>query len=198
MPYHIGDTRSYNVYDVGELANITESLQKDSESIENALLFGARRATKDLFVADNGYAALIQKNIYAEYDFATDGGAVGTVATRSVKVPKNSVILPGKLIVTTAFTSSGSATVAIGLAKLDGTAISTTALQAATAIGTLGTAGAHTINDNSGAGYNGLSTIDEDAYITFTIATAALTAGKAIVILPVVVPSVTTAAVEYE
>ena len=52
---------------------------------------------------------------YFEYDFARDGGAVGTIAMRGDALPDDAVVTNGKIQVQTALTSSGSATAAIQL-----------------------------------------------------------------------------------
>jgi hypothetical protein len=47
------------------------------------------------------------------YDFAVDGGAVGTITITAEKIPANAIILGGVVEVDTAVTSGGSATVAV-------------------------------------------------------------------------------------
>lgn len=52
----------------------------------------------------------------ARYDFAVDGGAVGTIPIGAIgaeKIPANAVILGGLIEVETAVTSGGAATVAV-------------------------------------------------------------------------------------
>jgi len=110
---------------------------------------------------------------YAKYDFAVDGGTVGTktpVASFNSTIPANAVLVGGAVNVTTAITSGGSATVAIGCS---GTGGSTTTLLGATAKASLGlnvvllTVTTFAVPKKiTGAGG-----------ITFTIGTAALTAG---------------------
>lgn len=60
------------------------------------------------------------KTVKAEYDFAIDGGAIGTLTLRGISgqgntVPADSVILGGYLYVITPPTSGGAGTGAIGI-----------------------------------------------------------------------------------
>ena len=66
----------------------------------------------------------------AVYSFAADGGVQGTITPkRTVSLPKNAVIVGGSINSTTAFTSDGSATLAVGTSA----GSSTTAILGATA-----------------------------------------------------------------
>lgn len=190
--YHIGDVRAYRAHDISDVANLTNSLKADSNSIENAILLGVRHATKDFFIAKDGAAAKLLNYAYFEYDFATDGGAIGEIDLRGTPIPKGSVVLPGLLIQQTALGSAGSPTVAIGSAKLDSTTIDADGFKTATAIASLFTNGAGvTVADD----LTGIT--DQDIIATITVATAALNAGQFVVLLPYVVPSVSTATVTY-
>jgi len=110
---------------------------------------------------------------WAKYSFAVDGGLVSTItpgASFNTTIPANAVLVGGAVNVTTAVTSAGLATVAIGCS---GTGGSTTTLLAATAKASLGlnvvllTVTSFAVPKKiTGAGQ-----------ITFTIGTAALTAG---------------------
>jgi hypothetical protein len=110
---------------------------------------------------------------WAKYSFATDGGLVSTItpgATANTTIPANAILVGGVVNVTTAVTSSGSATVAIGCA---GTGGSTTTLLAATAKTSL-TLNAVLATVTTFAAPKKLTGAGG---ITFTIGTAALTAG---------------------
>ena len=50
---------------------------------------------------------------YAEYSFATDGGAVGDIVLRGDLIPSGAVVTDALLVVDTALTSGGAATVAV-------------------------------------------------------------------------------------
>lgn len=54
-----------------------------------------------------------RRTAYAEYSFATDGGAVGDITLRGDTIPSGAVIIDALLRVTTVLTSGGAATVAI-------------------------------------------------------------------------------------
>lgn len=117
------------------------------------------------------------KTAAGEYDFAVDGGAIGSITLRSTAaaslgggVPAGSVITGGYVEVDTALTSSGSATVAITLegagdlvaaAAYSGAPWSSTGRKSIIPVGTGATTVKTTANRN----------------LTATIATAALTAG---------------------
>lgn len=112
------------------------------------------------------------KTVIVEYDFAVDGGAVGAIVLRGVggagnQIPAGAVITGGYLDITTAVTSGGSATVALG-------AESATDILAATAVASL-TAGRKSIVP-AGTGVTTVKTTVARS-LTATIAVADLTAG---------------------
>lgn len=107
------------------------------------------------------------------YDFSVDGGAVGTITPKAtVIIPAGAVIFGGFIQGITLPTSGGGATIAIGL----GSGAQVAALKAATAIATY-VAGATVALIPV---FTAASVVKAaaDTAITFTIATAALTAGK--------------------
>jgi hypothetical protein len=117
------------------------------------------------------------KTAAGEYDFATDGGAVGSITLRSAGgaslgagVPAGSVITGGYVEVDTALTSGGSATVAVTLegagdlvaaAAISGAPWSSTGRKSIIPAGTGATSVKTTVARN----------------LTATVAVAALTAG---------------------
>lgn len=110
------------------------------------------------------------KQVRAIYDFSVDGGAVSTITPKqTVTLPAKSVIVAGTVNSTTAVTSSGSATVAIGTSA----GSSTTALLGATAKASL------SLNAliNAVPVFATPVKLTAKGNITFTIGTAALTAG---------------------
>lgn len=110
---------------------------------------------------------------WAKYSFATDGGLVSTItpgASFNTTIPANAILVGGTVNVTTAVTSGGSATVGVGCA---GTGGSTTTLLAATAKASLGTNVVLTTVSTFAAPKK----LTGAGGITFTIGTAALTAG---------------------
>lgn len=107
--------------------------------------------------------------VYAEYDFAKEGGAIGTINLRGGVVPKGALVTNVTIDVETALTSGGAATIAANLeAAADmkaATAVATYALNAIIAgipVGTAATTVRTTANRKP----------------TITVAAAALTAGK--------------------
>ena len=110
---------------------------------------------------------------YAKYDFAVDGGSVGTKtpgALFNTTIPANAILVGGAVNVTTAITSGGLATVAIGYA---GTGGSTTTLLGATAKASLGL----NVVLTTATTFAAPKKITGSGSITFTIGTANLTAG---------------------
>lgn len=106
----------------------------------------------------------------AIYNFAIDGGGIATITpSKTAVLPNNAVIVGGTVNSTTAVTSAGAATVSIGTSA----GSSTTALLAATAKASL-SAQALT---NAVPVFATPVKMTAAGYITFTVATAALTAG---------------------
>jgi hypothetical protein len=111
------------------------------------------------------------------YDFAVDGGAVGTTDMNSTALPVNAVILGGFVEVDTAFTTGASGTLAVNVegagdivaaAVVSGAPWSTTGRKSVVPVFT----GATTVK-----------TTTATRKIQATIATGALTAGAADVVL---------------
>lgn len=70
-------------------------------------------------------------NAKMTYDFAVDGGGIGTITpVDSPIIPANAIIIGGVIDTTTALTSSGAATIALGL----GSGAQVAALKGATAV----------------------------------------------------------------
>lgn len=106
----------------------------------------------------------------AIYSFATDGGAVSTITpVNTVSLPDNAVIVGGTVNSTTACTSAGSATVAVGTSA----GSSTTALLAATAVASFSLDALI----NAVPVFATPVKLTANGKVTVTIATAALTAG---------------------
>jgi hypothetical protein len=106
----------------------------------------------------------------AGYDFAVDGGAVGTITLANFTIPAGAIILGGLLDVTTLVTSGGAATVSIGI---EGAAD----VVAATAVS--GAPYSTTGRKSVIPAWTGATTIKTTVArsVTATIATATLTAG---------------------
>ena len=107
---------------------------------------------------------------YLEYDFAVDGGAIGTIAMRGDKLPNDAVINIGMIQVNTACTSGGLATITMGVeTAVD--VLASTAVAALTQNALLAT-----VPDGTAA--KAIRTTAAGKGINLTIGTAALTAGK--------------------
>jgi hypothetical protein len=108
----------------------------------------------------------------AYYDFATDGGAVSTIALRGDKIPSGAVVIGTYIDVDTNVTSGGAATVSIGIE-------SATDVRAAATLATapsLAAAGAPLLGAITRATAATVTTADRD--VSIAIGTAALTAGR--------------------
>lgn len=188
----LGDFRAYRSFDLTDVGNASNSLRADSNSVENAILGSVRTATKDFFLAKDGIVAKVLNYAIADYNFARDGGDIGTIVLSGTTIPAGAVVLPGHIIEEVAITSAGSPTIAFGSAKVsDGTTIDADGYKTATAIASIFTNGAGvTVADSHVAETS-------DIKLTITIATAALTAGKFTVVLPYVVPKSGTTVVTY-
>ncbi len=112
---------------------------------------------------------------YFEYDFAVDGGAIGTIALRGDKLPNDAVITSGMIQSNTALTSGGAATVTMGvetavdvLASTAYTAFTANALKDTVPVGTAATS---------------IRTTTGGKGVNMAIGAAALTGGKITVAL---------------
>jgi len=121
-------------------------------------------------IAANNPAGALLSVAKAIYSFGTDGGVVGLITPRlTASLPKNAVIVAGTVNSTTAVTSAGAATLAVGTSA----GSSATALLAATAKATL----------SANALVNAVPVfatpvkLSAAGLITVTVGTAALTAG---------------------
>lgn len=111
------------------------------------------------------------KNVaYFEYDFAIDGGAIGTIALRGNKLPKGAIVTSGMLYVNTAVTSGGAVTMTLGVVTavdvLASTLKGAMTLAAVLDVVPAGTAATAILTTTDGKG------------VTLTIGVAAITAGR--------------------
>lgn len=119
---------------------------------------------------------LIKESITKVYDASTLGSTdTAEMQGYEVPIPANAIIESAELVVDTAFTSSGSAVLNIGVKSKDGTAIDEDGIDSAIAVASL-TAGAVIPADGA---LIGESVGSEPAYVFFTYDTAAFTAGAA-------------------
>lgn len=121
-------------------------------------------------VSSSGYGSGILRVARAKYDFAVDGGAISTITpATNVTIPDNAIIIGGTINSTTACTSGGAATIAVGTSA--GSAADS--LLAATAVASF-SADARL---NSAATFAASVKMTASGSITITIAAFALTAG---------------------
>ncbi len=132
----------------------------------------AASLTEAMLAAASGFGLGVLRTARAKYDFAVDGGAQGAItpATNSA-IPDNAIILFGLANSTTAATSGGAATIAIGTTA----GSSASSLKAAEAVATFGAdALVALIPVMSAASAVKMSAAGQ---IELTVATADLTAG---------------------
>lgn len=107
---------------------------------------------------------------YFEYDFALDGGAIGTIALRGNRLPLGAVVTSGMIHVNTAVTSGGACTTTLGINTavdvLASTLKGAQTLDAILDVVPVGTAATAILAATGGLG------------VTMTIGVAAITAGK--------------------
>ena len=108
----------------------------------------------------------------AYYDFATDGGAVSTIALRGDKIPSGALILQAYVNVATATTSGGAATVSIGVEAATDLRAANAHDNATTQLSTTG----NKLTLSTRAAVPVVTTADRD--VSIAIGTAALTAGR--------------------
>jgi len=130
-------------------------------------------------VRDNGLNA--QNGVKTMVFEIKDATKLGTSAVdpqpNDAFIPAGSYITKASLVVTTAFTSGGSATLTIGLQQADGTIIDADGIDATVAVADLAANKAVVAN---GALVGGTATIGAaDAYMSVIYGTAAFTAGAA-------------------
>lgn len=105
-----------------------------------------------------------------EYDFAIDGGAIGTIALRGDRLPLGAVVRNGAIHVNTAVTSAGACTTTLGVNTavdvLASTLKAAQSLDAILDVVPVDTAATSILTATAGKG------------VTMTIGTAAITAGK--------------------
>jgi hypothetical protein len=116
------------------------------------------------------------QEVISNYDFATDGGAVGDIALRGEAIPSGAIVTNALIIVDTPPTSGGSATIAV---KIEGAAD----IQAAVAYNGApwSTAGAKRASVLTSTAAPIVTTASRQP--TITVGTAALTAGRIKLIL---------------
>lgn len=107
------------------------------------------------------------------YDFTLDGGAIGLITPRDSPIlPAGAIILGGVIDITTALTSGGAATIALGL----GAGAQVASLKAATAVASYAL-GTTLVVIPIFTGATALK-VAADTKMTLTVAAFALTAGK--------------------
>jgi len=116
------------------------------------------------------------KNIVLDFDFAT---AITAAADgHEAFIPAGSYIVGAYLIVTTAATSAGTATLSIGLAQKDGTAINATGIDATIALAALAATKVVRCDGTLAGGTASIGSANGYVYTTPTTAGDAFTAGR--------------------
>lgn len=79
------------------------------------LAVGANAAIGTPVTSYNGITATLKQSLAVHYDFATDGGAIGTITLRGAVLPANAIITNAWLEVTTGFLPTTVSTISLGL-----------------------------------------------------------------------------------
>ena len=164
------------------LANCANAVGASERSINAAsddstkVFLGVTTNKKVAFVGQGGVTCGLKPFLLYEYDFATDGGANGTITLRGLgPIPANFVVTQGNYFVNTQITGAG--TVSFGTAT--GTPAN---LLAATAIGTMGTAGSKALLPIQATTGSHINITTESAPV-MVIAGGPLTAGSFTLVL---------------
>ncbi len=178
---------NYNEEGFGEDIELSyrHDVEERLESVENSLLdigFSDIIERVEELESDAEMSTILYesesaiKSGYAAYDFALDGGTIGTINLTGDILPDNSTIISAWYEVLTAFTSAGAATVSFGVSTDD-----TTGLKAATAYNDAAYSSGYGdfTPDYSSANFTTKTTAVRE--LIMTIATADLTAGKVVV-----------------
>lgn len=157
---------------VGATAQSVNAISDDTTKV----FLGVTTNKKVAFVGQGGVTYGLKPQLVYEYDFATDGGANGTITLRGTgPIPANFVVTQGNYFVSTQITGAG--TVSFGTAT--GTPAN---LLAATAIGTMGTAGSKALLPIQATVGSHISVTAESAPV-MVIASGPLTAGSLTLVL---------------
>lgn len=165
-----------------QLANCINAVGASERSINAAsddstkFFIGATTNKKVAFVGQGGVTYGLPPFLVYEFNVATDGGANGTYTLRgSGPIPANFLVTHGNFFVSEVFTGAG--TVSLGTAT--GTPAN---LLAATAIGTMGTAGSKAIIPVLTTANTHISVTAENAPV-LVVASGPLTAGSLTLVL---------------
>jgi len=168
--------KDFTSSDITDVTSATDSIDSRSESAPNFLLQAVNEAaSSDLYYAFNGTVSGLKRRLTLHYDFATDGGAIGTVTLRGGALPDNAIIDRAWYEVTTTFTSAtDAATIGLGVATDDATGI--VAATAISGMGNIWDAGIQAaIDPSTVADFTTKTTAARD--IIATVAVEDLTAG---------------------
>lgn len=116
------------------------------------------------------------KNLVVDFDFAT--AITAAADAHEAFIPAGSYILSATLIVTTAATSGGTATLTIGLAQKDGTVIDADGIDATIALADLAAAKVVKCDGALAGGVASIGANNAYVYTTPTTAGNAFTAGR--------------------
>lgn len=115
---------------------------------------------------------------------AVADGSVFVNELPSVAIPAGALLRSATVITTTGFTSGGAATLDIGLAERDGTAIDADGIDAAIALTAIDTVGEEVACDGALIA----TKLAKDSYVTVNVGTAAYTAGRAKLLIKFIIP----------
>jgi hypothetical protein len=153
------------------------------------LAVGANAANGTPISSYNGITSTLKQSLAIHYDFATDGGAIGTIQLRGGVLPINAIITNAWLEVLTGFLPTTTSTIALGV-----TGAATALRAAAVATGTVAldaVARVAVIAPQTPASFVAKSTTANRNFI-MTIAAGAFTAGQFVLHVDYVVSALDT------
>jgi hypothetical protein len=114
---NIVGVRAANATDLVDVTGVDtrDTIAPITASRTDILAVGANAANGTPISSYNGITSTLKQSLAIHYDFATDGGAIGTIQLRGGVLPVNAIITNAWLEVTTAFLPVTTSTFAIGL-----------------------------------------------------------------------------------
>lgn len=118
----------------------------------------------------------------------TDADGQLYLTLQNVSIPAGAILRNAELFVTTGFTSGGSATLTLGLAEADGTAIDADGIDVDIALTAISAVGERVACDGALVATTGGGALAERGYLWVEVNTASFTAGEAILTVEYLLP----------
>lgn len=171
------DKSAANITDIVDIAGSATTLETNSEASPDHVFRAVDTSTGNHYRGYNGDVRQGKDALTLHYDFATDGGTIGTINLRGGKLPNNAIVTNAWYEVTTTFTTAGSdaGTIALGIATDDATGIE--GATAVSAMGDIWDAGIHGTDLDPSTTTTFTTKTTAERNVIMTIATQNVTAG---------------------